>query len=1255
MDFAARRCLRWRVVSPRPRLAASCLALLALVTASDATASERVTVARPTRPDLPFDASFAPSTSPSRHLADPHALAHHPGRGAPSLLRTPAAASPPAWLSSEAVARLHLERHRDAHGISRDVVANARLLYVHDSGRGGVIVALRTRVGDIDVFHGDVKVLLDRQRRPLAISGTPHPAATAATARPFRLDAAAALHTLLAEHHIAGATRLAPEHGWSRFTLAGQPLPSRSKPVYFPLADALVPAHLIELQLTTRGAYEVLQYVVAADDGQLLMRRSATASDSFQYRVWADVDGDHRPADGPLVDWTPHPTGKPDQGPVDFAAPALVSMEGFNTNPDGFADPWLDPGAKQTLGNNVDAYVDHDGPDGLDDADFRATVTSPGVFDRTYDLTLAPLVSDEQSMAAITQLFYVTNWMHDFWYDSGFNEATGVAQALNFGRGGAEGDVMRAEAQDGALQGARNNANMSTPMDGVSPRMQMYLWSGVTKLALLSLTPANKEFAVAVAQFGPSSFDLSAPMVVVDDGGGKSPTDACEAPVNNLAGKIVLIDRGNCTFETKVNFVQAAGAVGAVIADNLDTPDVLNPGNDAKTEDPIIPTLGTTLAAGAALKTTLKSQQTAHMVGETSIERDGTIDNMIVAHEWGHYIHHRLVNCGSVACGAQSEGWGDFNALFMALREGDDQGATYTASLYAAFDPTGYFGIRRLPYSVDFSKNPLTFRHISDGEKIPDDIPIEPSGNSNSETHNAGEIWATMMWQAYIELHKAHADVGDLDFAGVRRRMGDIIVGGMLLAPESPTFLEQRDALLLAAGAIDPADFDTVADAFARRGAGSCAVSPPRNSLDLVGVKEDYQLRANGIIAGADIDDSLSSCDGDGIIDVGELGRIELHLYNAGAKPLPAGAVVEVFQPDPALTFPDGPSLLAPALDPLASATVTIPLGLAAIKEYRPLSLTLRITTPDGCQEFQELPLASIIHADLKDMSSRDDDFEVTPSAWKIDGGNSSGVWRRLSDPEHGFFWHADDVGRATDTRLVSPPLQVSADAPLIISFDHAYSFEQSMNTNWDGGVVEVLVGKSKDWVDISTLAAVTGYGGVLASEANPLNGRSAYVGNSEGYPAFITETLNLTDTLAGETIVLRFRVGTDAAAGAPGWDIDDIRITGIDNTPFPVWQVDQGLCAETGGPAETSEAGTDSDTGAGTGTGTGDATSEAVPTEATASGTTAATGDDTVIGDDTGGQLDDDSCGCRSDREPRPLVALALLLLLRRRRRGRC
>ena len=116
----------------------------------------------------------------------------------------------------------------------------------------------------------------------------------------------------------------------------------------------------------------------------------------------------------------------------------------------------------------------------------------------------------DQSKAAITNAFYVVNWLHDYWYDSGFNEAAGNAQRDNFGRGGVGGDSMRVEVQDNYLGGSRNNANMSTPSDGLRPRMQMFVWSG-DQQAFITLTPPANDLAVGTAAFGPTNFDVTAP------------------------------------------------------------------------------------------------------------------------------------------------------------------------------------------------------------------------------------------------------------------------------------------------------------------------------------------------------------------------------------------------------------------------------------------------------------------------------------------------------------------------------------------------------------------------------------------------------------------------------------------------------------------------------------------------------------------------------------------------------------------------
>ncbi len=159
------------------------------------------------------------------------------------------------------------------------------------------------------------------------------------------------------------------------------------------------------------------------------------------------------------------------------------------------------------------------------------------------------LANTTQQKAAISSLFYIDNFLHDFFYDAGFNEAAGNAQFDNYGRGGIGGDTIRAEAQDSS---GTNNANMSTPADGGRPRQQMYIWSGPQNETITvnsqpaggTLPPSYNPFQIGTANFGPQVFDVTADVVRVDDGVG-AVNDGCEVPfVTSVTGKIAFIDRG---------------------------------------------------------------------------------------------------------------------------------------------------------------------------------------------------------------------------------------------------------------------------------------------------------------------------------------------------------------------------------------------------------------------------------------------------------------------------------------------------------------------------------------------------------------------------------------------------------------------------------------------------------------------------------------------------------------------------------------
>ncbi len=76
--------------------------------------------------------------------------------------------------------------------------------------------------------------------------------------------------------------------------------------------------------------------------------------------------------------------------------------------------------------------------------------------------------------SAETFLFFASNFVHDFFYDLGFDEAAGNFQQDNFGRGGTGGDPISLNAR----APGRNNANYAHAPDGSSSTINMFLWDG---------------------------------------------------------------------------------------------------------------------------------------------------------------------------------------------------------------------------------------------------------------------------------------------------------------------------------------------------------------------------------------------------------------------------------------------------------------------------------------------------------------------------------------------------------------------------------------------------------------------------------------------------------------------------------------------------------------------------------------------------------------------------------------------------------
>ena len=205
------------------------------------------------------------------------------------------------------------------------------------------------------------------------------------------------------------------------------------------------------------------------------------------------------------------------------------------------------------------------------------------------------------------------------------------------------------------------------------------------------------------------------------------------------------------------------------------------------------------------------------------------------------------------------------------------------------------------------------------------------------------------MWQAYSGL--LQDTIGAMPrytFPQAKRAMADYIVAGMQAAPGDPTYTEQRDGILAAADAADPADFALLAAGFAARGAGVCAVSPARYSTDMVGVVESYDSGPTASVTDVSFA-MVTECDNDGVLDGGEVGRYSVKIANSGWAAL-TGGTVTLTSTNPAVTFPNGPTVTIPMIARAADATVTIDVSmLAATMGIQDLGLSLDVVALNAC------------------------------------------------------------------------------------------------------------------------------------------------------------------------------------------------------------------------------------------------------------------------------------------------------------------
>lgn len=502
----------------------------------------------------------------------------------------------------------------------------------------------------------------------------------------------------------------------------------------------------------------------------------------------------------------------------------------YNTiaSPFGWHDTNGVSGAEFTItrGNNVYAH--------LDDAGNNIFGYSPegGVqLNFNFSLDMVDKTASTYRDASVTNLFYMSNIMHDIWYQYGFDEASGNFQVNNYQKGGTEGDEVFADGQDGS---GRNNANFGTPPDGQNPRMQMFLWDNVLVTinggALAgTYTATTTRFTDTGEQDGDatgaplSEKTVTADLFLMNDGS-VNPTEACTSGVfSGLEGKIAVIRRGNCNFTDKIQVAQDSGAVGVIM---VNTQDGLITMSGATTTINI-PAVMFSQEVGEDL---IKALQNGEIINTTLLNYglDSSFDNAIIAHEYGHGISNRLVGgSGNVDClnneEQLGEGWSDYLGLAITMKSGDTETTARGIGTFPIGEPSGGNGIRRYPYTTDMAVNPFSFIDVKDQALEDGEVSV----------HGVGSIWATMLWDLHWKMISVHGLDSDMyNGIGGNNMTMQLVISGLKNTPCSSGFVGARDAILLADTLLyEGVNQCAIWEVFARRGLGFSADSGDADSF----------------------------------------------------------------------------------------------------------------------------------------------------------------------------------------------------------------------------------------------------------------------------------------------------------------------------------------------------------------------------------------------------------------------------------------
>ncbi len=138
--------------------------------------------------------------------------------------------------------------------------------------------------------------------------------------------------------------------------------------------------------------------------------------------------------------------------------------------------------------------------------------------------------------------------------------------------------------------------------------------------------------------------------------------------------------------------------------------------------------------------------------------------------------------------------------------------------------------------------------------------------------------------------------------------------------------------------------------------------------------------------------------------------------------------------------------------------------------------------------------------------------------------------------------WTAD-TDSVSDKNLTTPAFTV-ATATTKLYFMHKVDLERSGSSSsiYDGAVLEISIagGAFSDFVTAGGTFETGGYTGPITATANPLYPRNCWTGATTG---FVQVKAAFPAAAAGQSVQLRWRVGTDGSVGHSGYWLDSVRV----------------------------------------------------------------------------------------------------------------